>query len=385
MKVFFLLSIIFSLFISFTPLKKNEQEITSSLSLNSSYCILMEEKTRHIIYASNENEKLYPASMTKMMGMLLICEALENNKISLEDVVTCSSYASNMGGTQIFLEEGEKMKLKDLLKAVAINSSNDAIVCLGEYLSGTNDNFVLSMNKKAKSLNMNNTHFENATGFDNENHYSSCLDMAILASELLKYKDIILPFSSLKESYIREDTSSPFWLVNTNKLLGDYDGLDGLKTGYTSLAKYNLCATSYRNGIRLISVVMKENSIKERSEDTIALLNYGYASIKNNQIFNKNDIVSKVRIYNTLEENLEVYLKEPANIFLYQDEKIEDLEIKIHVINEIAPIEEDELIGELIIKTKHDVEFKFPLYAKKKVDKLSLLQVFLNNLRLIFS
>ena len=202
-----------------------------TLSLNGNKALVMEVNSGRILYASNENEKAYPASMTKMMGMYLVMEAIKENKITMEDNVTCSSIASSMGGTQIYLEEGEVMKVEDLFKAVAINSANDAIVCLGEYIFGSNENFIKEMNNKAEELGMNNTHFNNATGFDDENHYSTTFDMGIIGRSLVKDYPEVLKYSSLTEDYIKGNRNEEFWLVNTNKLLKHCEGMDGLKTG----------------------------------------------------------------------------------------------------------------------------------------------------------
>ena len=202
------------------------------LGIESYGCILIESKTGKVIYEKNMNEKLYPASMTKMMGMLLVLEAKEKNIIKFEQEIIISNEASKMGGSQVFLEPGETITIEQLFKCVTIASANDAMYALAETVAGSEYKFVQNMNKRAKELGMKNTNFVNTTGFDDVNHYSSPQDMAKLARELmLKYEKEVTKYSSLKESYIREDTSEPFWLVNTNRLLGDYIGLDGLKTG----------------------------------------------------------------------------------------------------------------------------------------------------------
>lgn len=201
------------------------------LNLNATSAVLIESTSKMILYQKDKDKVLYPASMTKMMGMYLILEKEQEGKLSFDDVVIASEYASSMGGTQIFLEPNEKMTVKDLFKAVAVNSANDAIVALGEHIAGSNDGFVKMMNDKAKEMNMCNTNFKNATGFDDPDHYTTCYDMALLAAELLKFDEKILQFSRLEEAYVREDSECPFWLVNTNKLLKYYDGMDGLKTG----------------------------------------------------------------------------------------------------------------------------------------------------------
>ena len=385
MKHLTLLGIIISLFFLLFPLKSNFVMAEESISLNTKYYVLIEPKSKQVIVQSNPHEKLYPASMTKMMGMLLILEAIEENRISFNDQVTCSSYASSMGGTQIFLEPGEVMLLEDLFKSVAVNSANDAIVCLGEHLEGSNDNFVKKMNIRAKELGMKNTNFKNATGLDDKEHYSSCYDMGLLASELLKYDDIVLKYSSLKEDYIRQDSSSPFWLVNTNKLLGHYEGLDGLKTGFTSQAGYNLTATAKRNGVRLVSVVMNEETIQKRSQDTCSLLNYGFSLLKSETIFVSEEVICNYNIKNTLNKEIGIKVKENINVILDKGEKKEDLKIEL-VMNKIeAPIEEDEEVGCIKITTKSNRVYVFKVYSTCKVEKISFGQIFSNNMKIIFS
>ena len=211
-----------------TAEEKNENQ----LQINADVGLLMEFSTGQIIYSKNINKKKYPASMTKMMGLFLILEKIKDNSLKYDDIVTVSENASSMGGSQIFLEPGEQITVNDLFKAICISSANDAIVALGEHTFGSEENFIKEMNKMAKKLGMNDTNFINPTGFHNENHYTTANDMATLALALLtNYKDDILKYTSIYEAYIRENTEKPFWLVNTNKLVKFYEGMDGLKTG----------------------------------------------------------------------------------------------------------------------------------------------------------
>lgn len=385
LKNFFLISLILTLLCLISAPKEREVRAEEPLELNTSYCVLIEPVSRQILYSENAEEKLYPASMTKMMGMLLILEGVESGKIAFDDEVTCSEYAASMGGTQIFLEQGETMKLEDLFKSVAINSANDAIVCLGEYLEGSNSAFVKKMNEKARSLNMNNTSFVNATGFDDPNHYTCPKDMAVLACELLKYEETVLKYSSLKEAYIREDSSSPFWLVNTNKMLGAYEGMDGLKTGFTSDAGYNLTATAKRNGVRLVSVVMKEETIQKRSQDTSRLLDYGFSLLKCESVFSAGDIISACTFQNTLEKEIGVKVNDEIKAILNKTEKIEDLLVEVTIHKTEAPVAENEKIGTLKITTPSGREYVYDVFASEEVSKISYGQVFINNLKILFS
>ncbi len=384
MKRLFYFGSIVLFFLALLSFNIKPSRIYAEFESEAKYCILMEQKSKTILYSKNENEKLYPASMTKMMGMLLILEDINSNKVSWNDKVTCSSYAANMGGTQIYLEEGETMTLEDLFKSVAINSANDAIVCLGEYISSSIDSFVNRMNEKAKELDMVNTHFENATGFDDNNHYSSPRDMAILGCELLKYDQQILRFSSLKESYVRENSSSPFWLVNTNKLLNSYQGMDGLKTGFTNLAGYNLTATAKRNGVRLVSVVMHEDTIKLRSEHTTKLLDYGFSQLRCERIFSSNDIISQMEINSSLDNKINLIVKDNVDIILFKDEDIKSIKVETIIYNNEPPISKDEVIGKLKITTSKNFVYEFDLYSEIDISKPSFFDVLLRALKDFF-
>ena len=258
------------------------------ICINSESAILLDYNSGQVLYEKNPNTILKPASMTKMMGLYLVMDAIQNNDIKLDDKVKCSLEASKIGGSQIYLKENEEITVDELIKSVCIASANDAMYLLGETVSGSNDSFVQLMNETSKKFELKNTNFTNVMGFDDANHYSTAFDMGIIAHNLLKsHKDLILKYTSMNEDYIRKDTDNPFWLVNTNKLLGDYEGLDGLKTGYTHESKYCLTATANKNNLRLIAVTMKANTIKERSSDIKALLNYGYSNYKSVKVLGK--------------------------------------------------------------------------------------------------
>lgn len=227
------LLIVSGLFI-YTTKQKDLQQIVNAevdLNLNCGSAYLIEHTTGKVIYSKNEEVKMYPASMTKMMGLILVCEALESKQIKLDDMVSISSSAASMGGSQVFLQPLEMISVDELIKCVCIASANDAMYALSELIATTNDNFIKMMNEKVKELKLINTNFVNVTGFDDENHYTCAKDMASIALELLKYEDIILPYTSMYDSHIRNDSSNPFWLVNTNKMVKFYSGMDGLKTG----------------------------------------------------------------------------------------------------------------------------------------------------------
>ena len=373
------LSLISSFFIKENVVKADE------IDLNATSAVLMEPISKEVIYSKNPHEKLYPASMTKMMGLYLILEAVDNNKISFDDEVIVSSYASSMGGTQIFLEENEKMSLNDLFKSVAINSANDAIVAMGEYLASSNEKFVEMMNKKAQEFNMKDTHFVNATGFDDPNHYTSAYDMALLGSHLVEFDEKILKYTSMQEGYVRENTKEPFWLVNTNKLLKYYEGLDGLKTGYTKNAGYNLTATAKRNGVRLVSTVMHLDTIAHRSQDTIRLLDYGFSKLKAISLFNKDDIVSSFVIDETLKKYLNVCVKQEVKLIIEKNENIDDIKIKAVLEKCLDKYNLGDEVGYLEIITPSNKIFKYKIYASNEVKGINFFMYLINIFKRLFA
>ena len=373
------LSLISSFFIKENVVKADE------IDLNATSAVLMEPISKEVIYSKNPHEKLYPASMTKMMGLYLILEAVDNNKISFDDEVIVSSYASSMGGTQIFLEENEKMSLNDLFKSVAINSANDAIVAMGEYLASSNEKFVEMMNQKAQEFNMKDTHFVNATGFDDPNHYTSAYDMALLGCHLVEFDEKILKYTSMQEGYVRENTQEPFWLVNTNKLLKYYEGLDGLKTGYTKNAGYNLTATAKRNGVRLVSTVMHLDTIAHRSQDTIRLLDYGFSKLKAVSLFNKDDVVSSFVIDETLKKYLNVCVKQEVKLIIEKNENIDDIKIKAVLEKSLDKYDLGEEVGYLEIITPSNKIFKYKIYASNEVKGINFFMYLINIFKRLFA
>ncbi len=250
-------------------------EVSANLNLTAKSCVLMEASTGEVLYESNKDERLPPASVTKVMTMLLILEAIEDGRISFDDTVTASERAASMGGTQIYLEPGETMTVNELFKAVAVPSANDAAVALAEYVAGTEDEFVRQMNERAAQLGMENTVFTNCTGlFDDNGHFTSAYDLAIATRELLKHP-VIHEYTTIWTDSLR---NGAFGLANTNKMLRTYRGMNGMKTGYTQLAGHCLSGTAQRDGMTLIAVVLGAPSSKERFADVAAMLDYGFAT-----------------------------------------------------------------------------------------------------------
>lgn len=267
----------------------------SDLAPSARSAIVMDADSGTVIYEKNSHDKLPPASITKIMTMLLTMEALKDGKIKLADKVRTSVYAASMGGSQIFLEPGEEMTVNDMLKGIAMASGNDASVAIAEKLGGTEAEFVAMMNAKAAQLGLKDTHFANCNGLPAADHYSSAHDIAVMSRELLKYGDIT-KYTGQYQDYLRKDSAKPFWLVNTNKLVRFYDGADGLKTGYTTEAKYCLSATAVRDGMRVVAVVMGEPNTKTRNAEVSGLLDYSFAQYANYPILKKGESMGMLTI-----------------------------------------------------------------------------------------
>ena len=354
------------------------------LAKNAESSILMEASTGEIIYEKNKDERLAPASMTKMMSLIIIMEEIEKGNLKLNQIITVSENAASMGGSQIYLEKNEKMSVDDLLKGICMASANDAVVALSEVISGTEDEFVKRMNKKAKELGLKNTNFMNATGLDDDEHYSSAYDMALIARELVKHKKV-LEYSSNYEDYLRENTNKKFWLVNTNKLIKTYDGMDGLKTGYTENAGYCLTATAKKNNMRLISVVMKESDSKIRNNETSEILDYGFNLYKVNRLFKKNDVVSKYVDNKSSKVNNDVIVKNDISILNKKSSKKRNITYKVKLDKKKLPIKKNEKVGIIEVKENGKVIYKDNVYSKNLIKKANLLEVLIRNQKDIFS
>ena len=378
MKKFLLLLLLFLLI----PINITAESI--DLAPNATSAIIIEASTGTVIYNKNEHEKLAPASMTKMMGLLLIMEQIEKGNLKWDEMVTASSNASSMGGSQIFLETGEQMTVEELVKGISIASGNDAMVAMAEKIAGTEEAFVELMNKKASELGLKNTNFKNCTGLDAENHYSSANDMAIIAKELVKH-DKILEFSGTYEDYIREGTDKSFWLVNTNKLVRFYQGVDGLKTGYTSTAGYCLTATAKRNGMRLITVVMNEPDSTTRNNETTSMLDYGFNAYGMEQLLNKDNVLGKIKVDLGKEEYVEVVPKEDINILNNKTNDKRNVSYNISLNNVKAPIKVGDIVGKINVIENNKTIMTVDVTVKESIDKENFLISYLKNLKDIVS
>ncbi len=358
------------LMLCITPVSATEL----NLAPNAKASILIDASSNKVLYAKNEQDKLYPASTTKIMTMILLFEAVNNGQLKWDDKLTCSEHASSMGGSQVYLETGEVMSLSDLFKSIAIASANDACVVVGERIGGTHEAFVDMMNEKAKQLKLLNTHFENATGLHDENHYTCAYDLSMMASYLIEIGgDKLLETTSLYDSYIREGTKK-FWLVNTNKLLKSYQGADGLKTGYTKEAGYCMVATAKKDGLRLIGVVLKEKEPKVRNSELIQLLDYGFSLFETHILFTKNDIIETISIKNAKNKKTNIVSTKDVT---YIKKKTEDIDISYTLEYEhlIAPIKKGEKVGTLILKNDNKIIDKYDLSVDEDVEAKTWMEV----------
>lgn len=357
------------------------EEVSSDLAPNSKSAILLDATTNTILFKKNEQEKLAPASMTKVMSMLLIMEAIDNGSLSLEDDVTISENAASMGGSQVYLQAGETYKVKELLKGIAVASGNDAVVAMAEKISGTVSDFVARMNERAKELGAVNTHFVNPHGLDAEDHYTTAYDMALMASELLKHPTI-LEYTSIYEDYLQKNDGSSIWLVNTNKLVRFYDGVDGLKTGFTATAGYCLTATAKKNNMRLISVVMGAETSDKRTSDTTSLLNYGFNTYKNHVVLTTEDSLGVKRVENGVVEQVDIVLTKDYVKLLKQTDAKPNYSFNVSVDSLVAPLEKGKVVGTVeVVDESGNVIDSLEATVKESVPKTNWWQAFLKNLK----
>ena len=377
MKKLFLFLVCFSLL---TAIVRAEED----LAPNSKSAILLEASTGEILYQKNAHEKLPPASMTKIMSLLIIMEAIETNKIKMDDMVVVSDNAAGMGGSQIFLQIGSKMKVFDLLKGVAVASANDAVVALAEKVAGSESKFVELMNDKAKELGLKNTNFKNSHGLDDTDHYSTAYDMAFIARELIKH-DTILNFTKIYEEYLYKEDGTSIWLVNTNRLVRFYEGMDGLKTGFTSLSGYCLTATAKKENLRLISVVMKVETSDKRSSDTLKLLNYGFNGYKINLILKASADIGDIKIDNGKKETAKLALLTDVSELQKITDELKKYTFNVKTDKVKAPVKEGDIVGVLEIIQDKKVVRSVPLTVKEEVKKANLFGLMYRNFKYILS
>lgn len=342
--------------------------------------LLMEASSGKILFDSNSHESLPPASVTKIMTMLLICEALENGEITLDTVITASERAKSMGGSTIFLDTNEKMTLNDLLKGIAVASANDACVAVAEHMSGSVESFVEKMNKRAKELGMKDTNFVNCNGLDAENHHSSAYDIAIMSRELLKH-EMIKDYTTIWMDTLRD---GKFQLANTNKLVRFYKGANGLKTGSTSGAGCCISATAIRDGMQLIAVVMGADTSKDRFNAASELLNYGFANYAVTDFGLKGAEVCQVPVLNGKTDFIIARTKGAASVVVDKNQK-ENVKTRLSLPDSLnAPVKEGDVIGELIMTLDGETLCKTELVADRSVKKKTATDYFIAMIKGIF-
>ncbi len=360
------------------PLNVSADEL--NLAENAKSAIMIEATTGEILYKKNEKERLAPASMTKIMSLILIMENIESGKLKWNDIVVTSNYASSMGGSQVFLKPNEIMSVEDLVKAICVASANDATVAMAEKIAGTEKAFVKLMNDKAKELGAVNTNFVNSTGLPAKDHYSTAYDMSIMAKELIRHEKI-LSFTKIYEDYLRKNTSNSFWLVNTNKLVRFYDYIDGLKTGFTDDAGYCLTATGKKGNMRLITVVMKEDNTDNRTKDTIAMMDYGFNMYSVKNIISKDNKIGNIYINLGKEEYADISSLEDINIVNSNQDNEAKFTYEIETDNVTAPLSKGSVVGKITVYKDGKYFNSSNLIITKNIKKANIVKVFFRNIK----
>lgn len=367
-----IITLMLSAFSMPTYAAKNDVELADEAKS----AILIERDTGAILYAKNENQRLSPASMTKVMTMLLIMEAIDKGKLSMNEKIRTSEYAASMGGSQIFLEPGEEMTTNQMLQGIAIGSGNDASVAMAERIAGSEEGFVKMMNEKAKALGLKDTLFQNATGLPAANHYSTAHDMAIMGKELLKYSTIT-KYTGTYEAYLRENTDKKFWLVNTNRLVKFYPGVDGLKTGFTNEAKYCLTATAKKGNMRVIAVVFGAENPKARNAQVTKMLDYAFSQYTTHPVYKKSVELKQVMVSKGTKKTVPAVTSEPISLLTKKGEKTKDYDVKVTSKKKIAaPVEKGDQIGTLKIMKDGKTIVSSPIVAKETIEKANWWQLF---------
>ncbi|WP_443147038.1 D-alanyl-D-alanine carboxypeptidase family protein [Paenibacillus sp. HWE-109] len=349
---------------------------TVDLTPNAQSAVLMDADTGTVIAEKNKDTKLPPASITKIMTMLLIMEAIDKGNIKMDEKVSVSEYAASMGGSQIFLEPGEEMTVQEMLKGIAMASGNDASVAMAEKIAGSEENFVQMMNERAQQLGMKNTHFSNCNGLPVANHYTTANDIAVMSRELLKHEGIT-KFTGAYQDYLRKETANPFWLVNTNKLVRFYSGADGLKTGYTSEAKFCLSATAKRDNFRVVAVVLGEPNTKTRNAEVTKLFDYAFAQYTNYPLFKSGDSLGDFKVNKGQISTVPLVAKQNYSILMKKGTPTESIRHELQLDSNIkAPITMGQPIGRIIVYNGDNVLSEYPLESPVAVDKASWWMLF---------
>lgn len=397
MRKFYLLIIIFSVLLSFTiislsydtsssyiwstdysssletsasllPISSNIED-NNSLNLESGAAILIEQSSGQVLYAHNAHEQLRPASVTKVMSILLIMEQLDSGKLSYTDQIPCSENARSMGGSQIWLDTKETLTVDEMLKAICVVSANDCVVAMAEHIAGSEEAFVQMMNDKAKELGMNDTTFKNCHGIDEDGHVTSAYDIALMSRELLSKHPNITKYTTIWMDSLRDGKSQ---LVNTNKLIRTYKGITGLKTGSTSLALYNLSASATRDNLSLIAVIMKAPSTKVRFAEASKLLDYGFNNFSFKSFGNKNDVIKTVSVNKGIKNSVDAILEDDAGTLIEKGKEFQIFQEVTISDNISAPIKKGEKIGEVTFSLNGNILSSVNLVASSDVPQITI-------------
>lgn len=339
---------------------------TTSLSLNVGSAVLIEQNSGQVLYNQNMHEKLRPASVTKVMTILLIREAIDSGKLSYTDKIPCSEKAAGMGGSQIWLDVREELTVDEMLKAICVVSANDCTVAMAEYLAGSEEAFVNQMNAKAKELGMNDTTFKNCHGIDEDGHVTSAYDIALMSRELLTKHPSITKYTTIYMDSLRDGKSS---LVNTNKLVRNYKGATGLKTGSTSVALYNLSASATRNDLSLIAVIMKAPTSPIRFAEAQKLLDYGFNNFEYKKLANKNDLIKEISVDKGIENSVNAILENDSGVLIQKGQN-KDIVQSVQLTDSInAPVYAGQVLGNVTYSLNGNEIGKVNIVAEKSVGK----------------
>lgn len=378
MKRWIVLILVFSVFLTGTvPVWADQVETIATIGetdqkLTAKSAVVMEAESKSLIYEKSKDKELPPASVTKVMSLLLIFEELEKGRLKLNDPVTVSQHAASMGGSQVFLEPSEVQDVETLIKCVVISSANDAVVALAEHAAGSEEAFVKRMNEKAKQLGMNHTTFKNACGLDEEGHVTTAYDIALMSRELIiKYPQVLKYTKIWMDTFTHKTKkgTKEFGLSNTNKMIRQYHGCTGLKTGSTGKAKFCLSATALRNGVHMIAVVMASDTAKDRMKDASALLDYGFANCQVVEDITTRKQIGKIEVAKGKEDQVQ-YPQQIKTKIIKIKQKDGNLRKEIRKKILTAPVKKGEEVGKILYKRDGKIIKKVPFYAEESVEKM---------------
>ena len=349
--------------------KEYTNDTSNPLNLDCGSAILIEQNTGKVLYSYNVHEKLKPASVTKIMSILLIMESIQDGKINYDTKIPCSENAASMGGSQIWLDTTETLSVEEMLKAICVVSANDCVVAMAEYLGGTEEGFVNMMNEKAKELGMNDTTFKNCHGIDEDGHETSSYDISLMSRELMTRFPEVTKYTTIWNDTLRDGKSE---LVNTNKLVRNYKGCTGLKTGSTSQALFNLSASASRDDLSLIAVVMKAPTSQIRFKNASSLLDFGFANYEYKKMISKDDIIKSVKVNKGLKSEINTVAEQDLGTIISKGKDF-NIEQKIELSEVIdAPIKKGDVVGKIIYTLGEEKIGECNLIASEDVDKMSL-------------